>query len=81
MYLYFTEVTILKSFFEMAEKIPIGEGASINRSPLFCVVNYQFWKVKMKFFVESIHRGIWDAIVNRPFIPKHEVEKLTIEKS
>jgi len=23
----------------------------------------------MKFFVESIDRGIWDAITNGPFIP------------
>jgi len=56
----------------MAEKLPFGEGASINRSPLFCGLNYQFWKVKMKIFVESIDRGILDAIVNGPFIPKFE---------
>ena len=48
----------------MAEKLPFGEGASINRSPLFCRLNCQFWKVRMKFFVESIDRGIWDAITN-----------------
>jgi len=38
----------------MAEKLPFGEGASINRPPLFCGLNYQFWKVRMKIFVESI---------------------------
>jgi len=42
----------------MAEKFPFGEGASINRSPLFCGLNYQLWKVRMKIFVESIDRGI-----------------------
>ena len=46
----------------MADKLPFGEGASINRPPLFCGVNYQFWKVRMKFFVELINKGIWDAI-------------------
>jgi len=50
-----------KSIF-MADKLPFGEGASINRPPLFCGVNYQFWKVRMKFFVELINKGIWDAI-------------------
>ena len=52
----------------MAEKLPFGQGASINRSPLFCGLNYQFWKVIMKFFVESLDRGIWDAIEKGSFI-------------
>ena len=51
-----------KNLFLMAEKLPFGEGASINRPPLFCGLNYQFWKVRMKIFVESLDRGIWDAI-------------------
>jgi len=46
----------------MAEKLPFGEGASINRPPLFCGLNYQFRKVRMKIFVESLDKGIWDAI-------------------
>ena len=54
----------------MAEKLPFGEGASINRPPLFCGLNYQFWKVRMKIFVEFLDKGIWDAIENGPFIPK-----------
>ena len=64
----------------MAEKLPFGKGASINRSPLFCGLNYQFWKVRMKIFVESIDRGIWDAIGNGPFIPKSEKDNVSIEK-
>jgi len=56
----------------MAEKLLFGDGASINKSPLFCGLNYQFWKVRMKFFVELIHSGIWDAIVTDPFVPKFE---------
>jgi len=42
----------------MADKLPFGEGASINRPPLFFGVNYQFWKVRMKILVESIDKGI-----------------------
>jgi len=34
----------------------------------------------MKFFIESIDRGIWDAIVNSPFIAKHVVNNKLIEK-
>jgi len=64
----------------MADKLPFGEGASINRPPLFCGVNYQFWKVRMKIFVESIDKGIWNAIKNGPFIPMVEDEKFISKK-
>jgi len=59
----------------MAEKLPFGEGASINKPPMFCGLNYQFWKVRIKIFVESLEsldKGIWDANENDPFIPKFE---------
>jgi len=64
----------------MAEKLPFGEGASIKRSPLFCGLHYQLWKVRMKIFVESIDRGIWDAIVNDPFVPNIENDDVFIKK-
>jgi len=34
----------------------------------------------MKIFVESLDKGIWDAIENDPFIPKFEKEGVSIEK-
>jgi len=34
----------------------------------------------MKIFVESLHKGIWDAIENGPFIPKFEKDGSSIEK-
>jgi len=64
----------------MDEKLPFGEGVSINRPPLLYGVNYQFWKVIMNFFVESIDRRIWDVIINGPFILKHEIGKMFVEK-
>jgi len=56
----------------MAEILPFGEGASINRPPLFCGLNYQLWKVRMKFFVESIDRKIWNVITNSYLMPISE---------
>ena len=50
----------------MADRLPFGEGASINRPSLFCGLNYKFWKVRTKIFVESLDKGIWDAIENGP---------------
>ena len=54
----------------MADKMPFGEGASINRPPLFCGVNYQFWKVIMKIFMHSTDKGIWESIENDTFYLK-----------
>jgi len=54
----------------MAGKLPFEEGASINKPPLFCGLNYKYWEARTKIFVESIDQGIWDAIENDPFIPK-----------
>jgi len=34
----------------------------------------------MKIFVESIDRGIWNAIVNGPFVPKIVKDDVFIEK-
>ena len=64
----------------MADRLPFGEGASINRRPLFCGLNYQFWKVRMEIFMESLDKGIWDAIENGPFVPKFEKDGSVIEK-
>jgi len=62
-------------------KLPFAEGASIHRPPMFFGVNYQFWKVRMKIFIESIDRGIWNAIVNGPYIPMSVVDGVSIVKS
>jgi len=64
----------------MVAKLPFGEGSSINRPPLFCGLNFQFWKVRTKIFVESLDKGIWDAIENGPFISKLENDGVSIEK-
>ena len=64
----------------MVDKLPFGECASINIPPLFCGVNYQFWKLRMKIFVESIDKGIWDAVKNGPFVPMLENHKMISKK-
>ena len=56
----------------MAENLPFGESASINRPALFCGLNNQLWKVIMKFFVESIDRKIWNVITNSYLMPISE---------
>ena len=56
----------------MAENLPFGESASINRPALFCGLNNQLWKVIMKFFVESIDKKIWNVITNSYLMPISE---------
>jgi len=55
-------------------KLPFAEGASIHRPHMFCGLNYQFWKIRMQIFIESVDKGIWDAIGNGPYTPKCVVE-------
>jgi len=61
-------------------KLPFAEGACIHRPPMFSGVNYQFWKVRMTIFIESINRGIWNAIMNGPYIPVFVVNGISVAK-
>jgi len=56
------------------------EGASINRPHLFASENYPFWKIRMKIFLESMDKGVWDAVVNGPFKPIKVVEGKSVPK-
>jgi len=64
----------------MADKMPFGEGASINRPPLFCGVNYQFWKVRMKIFIHSTYKSIWESIENGLFVPQVKKDYVLVDK-
>ncbi|XP_068498204.1 MAR-binding filament-like protein 1 [Phaseolus vulgaris] len=59
--------------------MPFVEGA-INRPPMFGGVNYAFWKIRMKIFMESIDMGIRDAVVSGPFIPMQVVKDEIVKK-
>jgi len=56
------------------------EGASINRLPLFAGENYPFWKIRMKIFLESVNKQVWDVVVNGPFQPIKVVEGKNVPK-
>jgi len=48
---------------------------------MFSGVNYQFWKVRIKIFIESIDRGIESARVNGPYISMSVVNGVPVKKS
>ncbi|KAL2327540.1 hypothetical protein Fmac_020967 [Flemingia macrophylla] len=63
-----------------SNRLLFAEGASINRLPLFCGDNYPFWKVRMKIFMESVHRSIWQAVITDYKIPTVIVNGKEVEK-
>ena len=52
----------------MANKFSFGEGASLNKPPLFCGKNYSIWCIRMKFFIESLDKEIWNVISNNAYM-------------
>jgi len=56
----------------MAEKFFFGKGACLDKPPLLCGMNYELWCIRMKFFVESIDRKIWNVITNSYLMPISE---------
>jgi len=61
-------------------KLLFTEGASIHRPPMFCGLNYQFWKVRMRIFIEFVDRSVWDAIVNGLYVLKKLVDNEYVNK-
>ena len=57
------------------------EGASISKPHLFTGESYPFQKVRMQIFLESVDNGIWDAMLNRPFVPINVVNDVQELKS
>nr|UBX54607.1 transposon Pol polyprotein [Lupinus angustifolius] len=57
-----------------------GDGASINRPPVFSGEGYAYWKVCLRIYIEAIDTDIWDSVVNGPYIPLHMVDGESKEK-
>jgi len=43
-----------------------AEGSVVNRPPMFNGMNYVFWKIRMRIFMESIDALIWEVVVHGP---------------
>jgi len=61
-----------KSFL-MDDRMPFGEGASLNKPPLFCDQNYPIWCIRMKFFIQSLDKDIWNVISNSTYMHMPEI--------
>jgi len=57
----------------MANKMSFGEGASLNKPPLFCGQTYPIWCIRMKFFIQSLDKDIWNVISNNTYMHMPEI--------
>jgi len=48
---------------------------------MFSGMNYAFWKIRMKIFMESIDFGIWEAVIDGPFVPMQVIKDEIVKKS
>ena len=63
----------------MADKSVFGEGASLNKPPLFCGQNYPIWYIRMKFFIQPLDKNIWNAISNNTYVHMPEINESSKE--
>ena len=63
----------------MADKSFFGEGSSLNKPPLFCDQNYPIWCIRMKFFIQSLVKNIWNVISNNTYVHMHEINESSKE--
>ena len=57
-----------------------GESQAVNKPPYFTGMNYTYWKVKMRAFLQSIDERVWEQVEKGYFPPQEtrvEGENLT----
>ncbi|KAK2353731.1 gag-protease polyprotein [Trifolium repens] len=60
------------------------DGGSNNKPPCFVGEYYDFWKIRMKAYLEAQGEEIWNAVENGPFIPTtvtNNVEEIKVKGS
>ena len=57
-----------------------AEGSFVSRPPMFRGMNYGFWKIRMKIFIESIDLFIWEDVVHGPYVPMQAVKDEEVVK-
>jgi len=63
----------------MADKSVFGEGAFLNKPPLFCGQNYPIWCIRMKFFIQSLHKNSWNAISSNTYVHMPKINESSKE--
>ena len=50
------------------------EGQAINRPPLLVGSNYRFWKCRMRIFIRTQNRLLWNVVENGPYEIRNKEE-------
>ena len=58
----------------------MDEGQSISRPPLFFGSNYNFWKARMKIYIQANDYACWNIIENNPIMPTEITKKRDVLK-
>ena len=56
------------------------ERQSINHPPLFNGENYNYWKARMRIFIQASDYNLWNNFVNGPHIPTHSLNNIVTLK-
>ncbi|XP_058783583.1 putative F-box/LRR-repeat protein 23 [Vicia villosa] len=56
-----------------AKLFPV-DGGSNNKPPCFFDESYDFWKIRMRMYLEAQGKEIWDVVENGPFIVRRAVD-------
>lgn len=58
----------------------LPEGQSTNRPPLFSGSNYNYWKARMRIYIQATDYEVWKVIVGGPFRPTKTVNEVVVDK-
>src|SRR4030066_1784603 len=60
--------------------IVFKDGGSSNKPPCFVGEYYDFWKIRMRAYLEAQGEEIWNVVENGPFVPTTVVNNVVQEK-
>ena len=52
----------------------LDKGQSTNRPPSFNGINYNYWKNRMRIYIQSVDYELWRIIVSGPKTPTTKIE-------
>ncbi|KAL0903766.1 hypothetical protein M5K25_028169 [Dendrobium thyrsiflorum] len=57
----------------------VTEGYPITRPPLFENISFEFWKIRMSTFLQSIDYRLWHVIQTGYYVPSRIIDGVKIE--
>ena len=58
----------------------LGEGQSTNSPSMFNRTNYNYWKNRMRIYIQSVDYELWRIVLNGHRLPTKRVERVDVPK-